>query len=367
MSIPFSRPSIQRKDMDAVLTCLVEDTLGPGDVSQRFSAALAEFLGTNHGYAFREYQRAIAAACAGLDLSPGARVGVPVLAPDLYRQVLETQGLVPVYLDIRSSSLAPVCSDQQLDAMILYHHLGVPLSAEGISPEIPVIEDVSESLGASIEKEKIGRLGRFVIVSLEPEQIITAGGGAAVLPKGRKERSLLRDICEAGPSTVLLPDMNAALGLTQIKSIERFIHRRREIGEYFEKALSAGKHETLSREEEAECVYRSFPVLCAGGARDAMEYAGKKKIATVQAFADSVLARMIARESVVASDGSAPEQQSDGAAGVQAGIGRERENSGSRTYTHARNLFLRTVLFPVYPTLRSADVEELFRVLSSLP
>ena len=53
MSIPVYRPTLKRRDMDAVLTCMVSDEIGPGSLAEQFSKEVARFLNKEkrRGYA----------------------------------------------------------------------------------------------------------------------------------------------------------------------------------------------------------------------------------------------------------------------------------------------------------------------------
>ncbi len=355
--IPLFRPSIRRRDMDAVLSCMVTDSLGPGSLSDQLAGAVSEYLGLAGGVALRERSRALGMALDELSLQPGDGVMLDPLLPHSYHDVLRGRGLVPVYADVLDTSLcidpesaerAVSCAAQRgltVGAMITHSTLGfVPDMVALESLGIPMIEDLSDGIGANTGEQRLGRFGRFVIVAMEPEGIITAGGGSLLLVPGRNDRAALRRAAGLAPIDALLPDMNAALGLIQIKEIESYIARRTEIAAVFTRAMMRGRHKTPVQPGEAQNVFLTFPVLVEGSASEVTAYARKKGVDTGQAFAETVIGRHAGTGEDPAAD--APD---------------------SAEFPVSRGLLLRCLRFPLYPSLTAKEVATIERVLTSLP
>lgn len=338
--------------MDAVLSCMVEDTLGPGERTRAFCAAVAEYLGMQEGAAFREYRRAVRAALLSLELAPGTRVALSVLAPRAYYQVALELGLEAVLLDVEAANgvldiqQLRQAAESGLGALVLDHPVGFVPDHEAVAElGVPVIEDISHALGAHDGTRLVGSGARFTVLALETDCVITTGGGAMVLPGGRKERTALRKHLAELDSDAMLPDMNAALGLTQMKELSRFVARRLEIAAFFQKALAPGAHKSLHQTGDAENLWYAFPVVLETGVPVVREYAKKNKVVIEQAFADSVLMELV-RQTEEHEDATGPSPHS---------------------FPVARDLSRRCVLFPVYSTLSRQDVENISRVLSTLP
>ncbi|MFP3958788.1 MAG: DegT/DnrJ/EryC1/StrS family aminotransferase [Spirochaetaceae bacterium] len=345
MAIPISRPSIKRKDMDSVLSCMVSDTIGPDRISRQLVDAVGGYLNRSGGAALRELPRALRLALSGLGLQSGGRVVGSALLPGFYEDVLAEMGLELIPADV--SETAPVVTvetvQQAIDraagespaALIVDTALGFCPDLEGLAAlGMPMIEDVSQGIGAHTGDRRAGSFGRYTVVGLEPQHVITAGGGALVLAAGRKAASTLRSRAEAFRAEVLLPDVNSALGLTQIKELERFIERRRELAARFSRALTGGAHKTPVQSGDGENVHYSFPVVLETGMKDVIAYARKHDVEAVSAFGDSILA---------------------GRSELQ------EELPVSRDY------LLRCVLLPLYPLLKNSESERVSRVLSTLP
>jgi len=342
MSIPLLRPSIKRSDMDSVLTCMVSDSLGSGALAQRLVRDLSEYLGVEGGMALREYRRAVDCAVDALGLGAGSRVILSPLSPRVYRDVLEQKGIVPVYVDVEMET---GCIDpgeiekltgQEIGAVIVHATLGYSPDMQVLMDfGVPVLEDISHALGAHNGSRRLGSYGDYVVLSMEPEGIVTSGGGAVLLGRGRKEAAALTKISSTLSADLLLSDLNAALGITQVRKLNSFLQRRREIAAVFTRAVMQSRHGILAQKAEGENVNFSFPVLLDSGMKDVQAYARKKGVETRPAFTDSALAGLSSEEG-------------DG-------------------LPKAKALMLRCLLFPLYPTLTTEGIRQIERTLASLP
>jgi perosamine synthetase len=396
--IPIDRPSIRRKDMDSVLTCMVNDNLGPGDRNNELVSAVSQYLGIGGGVALRERGRALSLALGMLDAPPGSFVAMDPLVPAYYHDLVVAAGLVPVYVDVAGEGtcidprrLQTLVSESQVEgeasssndpteeslakgtlaagnlvagnlvagnlvagnlvAIVTHTALGYVPDMETIAAlGVPVIEDISEGIGANTGDRPVGTYGRMIIVGMEPDGIITAGGGTLLLASTKADAGRLRRVAEELPPDALLPDLNAALGLTQIKELERFIARRAELASVFARAVMRGRHTVPGQPGDAEYVHHTFPVLLSEGTAEVREYARKKGVETAMAFGESVLSRY-GRPAAEAEDGeSSP-----------ATVVKESD------FPFARALCLRCIRFPLYPALTGKETTTIERVLSTLP
>jgi dTDP-4-amino-4,6-dideoxygalactose transaminase len=368
MSIPVFRPTLRRRDFNSVLGCLVSDAIGAGPLSHELAAELSRYLGVAGGLCAATYMAAIQWALDCLDLVPGDSVIVPALAPAAYASALASRGLRMLTADVDPASgiLLPAEVERLLPggprALVLYYTLGfLPDTDELFTLGLPVLEDISQALGASLGEARCGSLGQACVLNLSPEGIITAGGGAGVFARDRRNLKSLRDAAERSPRDSQLPDLNAALGLAQLRAIEGFLKARRAIVEAFTQAVGRSRHGTISPQREGGFVPFSFPVLVKDGLKQVRQYAMRKGVETHGAFLDSLLA-------VEQSEAGFLQMPEDGggqeAPAAEAG---QAAASPDRATPQARNLAERCLLFPLYPTLVRRDAQLIARVLASLP
>lgn len=327
--------------MDSVLTCMISDNLGPGVISERLVKDVAEYLGVEGGVAFREYRRAICLAFEALGLEKGSKVILTPLCPRVYWEVCGEKEIEVLFADVEPETGCIAVDQidnfegQEIGAVVAHGNLGFAPNMEAlVEYQVPIIEDISHALGANTTTKKLGSYGNYVIVSLEPENIITSGGGVLLLGRGKKEAGVLKRLTETYMPELFLPDFNSALGITQIKTVERFIERRREIAQVFSRAIMQSRHKILIQKGEGENIYYSFPIIIDSGLKDVQTYARKKGIETKPAFTGSIIAFL-------------PEED--------------------RKWPASASLFLRCLLFPLYPTLTKPGISQIEKVLTTLP
>lgn len=343
--VKLSRPSIKRADMDSVLSRMLSDELHPGTTNKEFVKSLADALGLQGGFALGEYSRTVEIALRALELPEGAAVLLSPLAPPVYHAALQRLGLSAHYLDVSASapvldatSLAAKVEEISPAAVVVDSTLGFLADYESLG-ELPVsiVEDISSGLGGYVGEQSAGSLGRLVVIGLGPETIITAGGGAAVLCRNTRDKAALSRVVEEYPVDILLSDMNAALGLTQVKQLDHFVSRRREIAGVLLRALQRGRHRVPVQPGEGENVWTTFPVVVDGSVSEVQQYAKKHGVATSPAFDLAILENRL------------------------------ENSSGVGDFGEARRFAMRTLRFPLYPMLPNRDIEQLKRVLSTLP
>jgi dTDP-4-amino-4,6-dideoxygalactose transaminase len=332
---------VKRKDMGSVLSCIVSDKLGPGEISRELTSRACHLLGHSGGASLANVYLAVSAALDCMGLAAGDAVILPALAPALWLRVLRDKGMVPLVEDVdpESGSIdaaqAGTLVQKGAKAIMVPHTLGIMVDIESLrSLGLPILEDASQGLGGKAGEAACGGAADICLLSMEPENIITCGGGALVLARSRPTAAALKKIQEGSPLYSPLADMNAALGLAQIAALESFVAVRREVAAAYAQALLKSRHVSLIQKFDAENVLSSFPVALSDGMKDVRHYALKKNVDTVPAFGNTIAAL---------------------------------EESPAAHCVIARSLVLRCLLVPLYPMLGKRDVEAVCRVLSTLP
>ena len=344
--------TIRRKEMDAVLTCMVDEKIGPGELNARLIQQVKEFFKCDGAVALRSPAVALKYILQCLDLEKQSKIMISALAPAWHYQVVESLGYEPLVLDVEES-------DGQVSAQIVQKgiqnggRLLLLHETEGILPDvqailglgIPVIEDISQSAGASLpvlaedgnpteERKRAGLFGMYTILGLEEKDVITAGGGAVLMAPGRREWIVLKKFTDEAPLTDLLPDINSALAWVQLKEFNRNEETRREIFNMYQRSCMIGRHKTFARDMEGGSTMCSFPLILNSAFKDVKSYTSKKDIEIQLAFAGSVIAL---------------------------------KDELSQSCIHAKSLLLRTAHFPLYPRLTHTQTAKIVKVLGTLP
>ncbi len=352
--IPAYSTTIRRKEMDAVLTCMVDEKIGPGELNGRLIQVVKEFTGCDGAVALRSPAIALRYALQAMGMESGSKIMISALAPVWQYKVLKALSFEPIVLDVSESS--GLVTPEVVQAGILEGgKLLVLHETEGILPDmagiaalnIPVIEDISQSAGAfftqgeeaqgnqeNAVRNAAGSCGVFTIMGLEERDVITAGGGAVLMAPKRREWIVLKKHIDEAPSTDLLPDINAALAWVQVKEFAKNEKTRKEIYNLYQHSCMIGRHKLLSRDMDDGSTMCCFPLVLASSYKDVKQYAAKKDIEVRPAFENSVIAFY---------------------------------DELSEKCIHAKSLYLRCVHFPLYPRLTHNESAKIAKVLGSLP
>lgn len=375
--IQLFRPTIWRRQMHAVLECLVSEEIGPGDVARKLVREVASTLRLAGGVALTDSGAALGAALRVVTAGDGSgRVLVPALAPLAYVQAVERLGLTPLLVDadpdtgsLSRESLQRLAAAEP-QAAVACHGPGQP-GVTNVLQElgVPLVEDVSAvvlgldpaadagsgtaaggSAPAPDTKPALpvaGASGAVVVVALGGYGPLAAGGGALVLARSRKDQRLLAGEAR-DHAWGELPDVNAALALAQWQDRVGSHQRCADLTALFRDAVARCRHRTLAPEALAGYL---FPVLVADGMRDVRRYAARHQIETGFAYDGCALTRIMAG----ATDGEAAADVGDPAVTPLDSLG------------GAQELARRSLLFPLYPTLSDGAANRVAKVLATLP
>ena len=249
--IPHSRPTIgieEKKACEAVLDSL---EIAQGRKVEEFEKKFAAFTGRRAGIAVSSGSAALQLALSALRLSRGDQVIVPSFTCVALLHAVDQAGARPVVGDIDPEDFNLAVEEvkkkitRKTKAMIVPHSFGrAARMRELLRFGIPVIEDGTQALGAHEDGRPVGSFGVMSIFSFYATKMITTGEGGMVLTDSRrlaawvldrrdydkKEKYLLR-------TNSKMTDLEAAMGIEQLKKLPLFIARRREIAARYHEAF----------------------------------------------------------------------------------------------------------------------------------
>jgi UDP-4-amino-4,6-dideoxy-N-acetyl-beta-L-altrosamine transaminase len=281
--LPYGRQAIDDDDVAAVVEVLRGDWLTQGPAVEQFEHALAEATGALYAVAVANGTAALHAAAAAAGLGAGSRLVTSplsfVASANCGRFVGADVGFVDIDPETLNLDVAAVPAD--VDALVAVHYAGLPVDLACLAhrPAV-VIEDAAHALGATTPDGPVGSCARsdMCTFSFHPVKTITTGEGGAVTTNDPELASLLRRFRSHGtvpdPSrggwhyevrslgyNYRLTDLQAALGCSQMRKLDRFVARRREIADQYRQEL-AGLPITLPPVARAGFAhaYHLFPI-----------------------------------------------------------------------------------------------------------
>jgi UDP-4-amino-4,6-dideoxy-N-acetyl-beta-L-altrosamine transaminase len=278
--IGYGRQSIDRSDIDAVVATLNSDYLTQGPAVERFEGALAERVGARHAVAVSNGTAALHLACLAAGVGPGDRGATSAITFAASANCIAYCGGEVAFIDIDRDSLGLsrpalaqlLAGDSPLKTVIPVHMAGL---ADGVAEiraltgRLPLIEDAAHALGGTYACGRpvgCGAYSDMAIFSFHPVKSITTGEGGAIVTNdgdlARRLRMLRNHGLERDPQyftsadafeggharpwhyeqTLLgfnyrMTDIQAALGLSQLAKLDRFLARRRDIARRYDDAF----------------------------------------------------------------------------------------------------------------------------------
>jgi len=271
--IPYSSQWIEKEDIEAVVGVLRSDRITQGPRIEEFERAVAEYVGARFAVAFSSGTAALHAACAAAGVGPGDEIITSPLSFVASANCALYLGATPVFGDIHPDSLtldwreAAKKVTRRTKVLLPVDFAGQPcdldeFKALGGQHGLVVIEDAAHALGAEYRGRKVGSLADMTVLSFHPVKHITTGEGGMVLtnvPQYRdqlilfRSHGITREKAKLGKQeegdwyyemqglgyNYRITDIQCALGLAQLKRIELFVKRRREIADQYARAFAS--------------------------------------------------------------------------------------------------------------------------------
>lgn len=256
--LPVSRPYLDKEELLGIGEVFDKRWLGQGEEVAAFEAGLCQALGAKHVIAVNTGTTALQLAMHGLGLGPGDEVIVPSMTFCASIQAITATGATPVFCEVTESDLNMDVADvrtlitARTRAIMPVHYCGNSCDMDAIldladAHDLVVIEDAAHAFGSAYKGRMIGSFGDLTCFSFDPIKNITSGEGGAIATASdemadrlRKMRMLgidrNRPTGSGGEYDVIMQgyrfhmsNMNAAIGLAQLKRAADFRARKSEI------------------------------------------------------------------------------------------------------------------------------------------
>jgi dTDP-4-amino-4,6-dideoxygalactose transaminase len=269
--IPITRPCVGVEEADAARDVVLSGWLTQGDRVAEFERAVASRAGTHSAVAVSSCTTALHLALVALGVGPGDEVICPSMSFIATANAIRHAGATPVFADIDplTWNLDPRAAEAAITprtrALLVVHQIGMPADldqflAVGVRHGIPVVEDAACAIGSRYKGRPIGGDGVMACFSFHPRKVVTTGEGGAVTtndPHLAGQVRLLRQHGMSVPDTVRhastrvifeeyvcvgynyrMTDLQAAVGLEQLKKLDGIVARRRELAFRYTEALA---------------------------------------------------------------------------------------------------------------------------------
>ncbi len=249
--IPHSRPTLDQRDLDSVLQVLKSGQLVHGEQTARFEENVSSLIGVKGGVAVSSGTAALHLSLISLGVGKGDEVILPGFVCTAPLNAIHYVGASPVIAEVDQRTFNIDFEDlkrritNKTKAIIVPHMFGLPADVGDIaSLGIPVIEDCAHSLGSRYGDHYTGGIGALSIFSFYATKVIATGEGGMVLSNNASLLMGIKDLRDydnresyAVRYNYKMTDIQAALGVAQLKKLPQFIQKRREIADKYDRML----------------------------------------------------------------------------------------------------------------------------------
>ncbi len=281
--IVFGQPLIEKEEIDEVVDSLKSNWLGTGPKTRKFELEFAKYKSTSHSVALNSCTAGLHLACLAIDLKKGDEVITSAMTFCATINTIIHSGATPVIADIDpiTWNICPKSIEEKITfktkAIIPVHFAGRPCDMDSIvkiakKHNLKIIEDCAHAIETEYKGKKAGTFGDFGVFSFYATKNIVTGEGGMVISEDEKKMSRIKRLGlhgmsndawkrfsdkgykhylveEAGFKYNML-DIQAAIGIHQLKRIEKYSKRRETIWNHYLKEFSGYPIEMAAEVEE---------------------------------------------------------------------------------------------------------------------
>lgn len=302
-------PCYGPEEIISALDSLMDLNLSQGKKVECFEKLFSEYIGTKYGVAVNSGSSANLLAIAALikcgKVKKGSEVIVPAATFTTVISPIIQNGLIPVFVDVESDTYNISCKqieeavNKNTGLIMVVHSLGCPADMDNIlkianKHSLPVLEDCCEAHGTAINGKKVGSFGLISTSSFFVAHNMTTGEGGMILTndegidkmlKSMREFGRLREkktteprfhyndkymkdyderyVFEVMGYNVRMTDINASLGIEQLKKLDKLNLIRNEICNYYTAHLKKYKQYIQLPTIPTNCFHSfySYPII----------------------------------------------------------------------------------------------------------
>jgi perosamine synthetase len=328
---------------------MMEDKIDYGDFAKSFEKRLKDRTGIKNIIAINSFFNALQLVLDVMEIKPGDEVIIPSFAPQIYLNVVLLKNAIPIIVDMEDKIFRPSLEavkksiTDKTKAIILPYLFGYIYDIQPFIDLFPnIIEDITYTIGSEVNDNSPGKKGKFAIANFSSKGIITTGEGAAIFTNNRKDYNKVINKIEIGYDAeyfprydCLMPDLNAAMGVSQDESLKHRLKLRTKIGEFYEESVRKSHGTTLvhNEGENNNRVFSEFPAIFKSGLKNTIQYFKKNKVEVKKPF-DFPLHQYL--------------------------------NKNKKDFPNTEFLYLKILLIPIYSSLLKKDVDLIAKIIASI-
>ncbi len=293
--LPFAQPLIGDEEIEEVSKVLRSGWLTIGPKTQEFEENFKNYINAKNAVALNSCTGGLHASLLALGIKNGDQVITSTLTHTATAHVIAYVGAKPILADIEPVTYNIDVNDvrkkitKNTKAIIPVHYAGQPCDMHEIQKlaeeyDLAIVEDAAHAIGAEYDGKKIGSLGNPTSFSFYPMKNMTAAEGGMVTANDDKLAEKIRKLSYFGIDRATwkrygkegqwyyevqylgyryyMTDIQAAIGLVQLKKLDGFNKKRREYAEYLTSRLSKLEEiQTPVEKEGRKHCWHLYPIV----------------------------------------------------------------------------------------------------------
>ncbi|MBC8500895.1 MAG: DegT/DnrJ/EryC1/StrS family aminotransferase [Nanoarchaeota archaeon] len=260
--IPLAKPYIDKKDIKEVERVLKSGRLSLGPKINEFERFFAKIIGTKYAVAVNSGTSGLHLCVRSLGIKEGDEVITSPFSFVASANCMLFEKAKPIFADVDEDTfnLNPNLIEDKITsrtkAILPVHVFGQSCDMSKIiniakKHNLKVIEDACESLNSTYKNKKVGTFGDAAVFAFYPNKQITTGEGGMIVTNNKKTAEACRSMRNQGRGESMqwltheqlgynyrITDMQAALGISQLKKIDFLINQRRKVVAMYMNELS---------------------------------------------------------------------------------------------------------------------------------
>ena len=279
----FGSPKIEQEEIDEVVECLKSGWIGTGPRVNEFENAFRDYIGSKYAIALNSCTAALHLSMLVSGVSTGDEViTTPMTFAATANAILHT-GAKPIFVDVEKDSMNidPTLIEKVISpktkAILPVHFAGRPCNMDHIMEiaqknNLLVIEDAAHAVEAKYKGKKIGNIGDMTCFSFYVTKNLVTGEGGMITTTNEEWSKKIKIRALHGMTSdarmryanenykhyqVIAPgfkynmmDIQASLGIHQLKRLDKNFDRRKEIWNIYNKAFENLPITTPSEEKD---------------------------------------------------------------------------------------------------------------------
>jgi len=275
--IPYGKQFIDESDINAVVNVLKSDFITQGPKIEEFEKYFANYVKVKYAVAFSTGTSALYASVSTLNLEPNSNILTTPMTFAASTNAIIINKHNPIFYDIEKetgnldlSNIQPFISSNNIKAALIVDFAGHPCDIDKLKKEkIPIITDACHSLGSTYKNKKTGSIADLTVFSFHPVKHITTGEGGMVTTNNieyyhrlinfrshgivkEKNKFLNKPVygddypahyyeMQGLTQNYRITDIQCALGLSQMKKLNLFVTKRKQLANKYRSLLQPSK------------------------------------------------------------------------------------------------------------------------------